>query len=150
MHSTSISRFLALAAVIVVTLLAAGSADAQMVNTTRPYSSTIPNPCNGENVAFSGSIHFHEKTQISNDGRIHFVSINTFNASGTGQSTGRAYNVSGTMQTNSKFPTFPITFRQRTKVISYGTYDNFFATFAFHINGAGVQTQVSTTSDCKG
>ncbi len=140
----------ALAAGAALALLVTGSASAQMVNTTRPYASTIVNPCNGESIAFSGSIHFHEKTQVSNDGRIHFVANNSFSAAGTGQSTGRPYNVGGNMHTNSKFPTFPITFRQRTRVISYGVVDNFHATFAFHINGGGVQTNVTTTSDCKG
>lgn len=149
MHYKASMRNIALAALAAVAMLAAESASAQMVSVTRPYSATIVNPCNSETVAFSGSIHFHEKTQISSDGRIHFVANNNFSASGTGQSTGRSYSVGGTMHTNSKFPTFPITFRQRTKVISAGSYDNFHATFAFHVNGNGVQTTVTTTSDCK-
>lgn len=126
------------------------SAGAQMVNTTVPYNSTISNPCNGEIVDFSGTIRFLEKTQVASDGRIHFVANNTFSASGRGRSTGRSYNVSGSMQTNSKFPTYPITFRQRTKVTSSGTVDNFYSTFAFQVNGAGVQTQVRQESDCRG
>lgn len=138
-------RYLLFAAALLLSV----SAGAQMVNQTRPYSSTTVNPCNGETVVFSGSIHFHEKTQVSADGRIHFVANNSFNASGRGQSTGRSYNIGGNMHTNSKFPTFPITFRQRTKVISAGSADNFHAIFAFHINGNGLQTSVTTESDCK-
>ncbi len=136
--------------ILILLLLMTTSAFAQMVNETRPYSGTIGNPCNGESVVFSGTIHFHEKTQTGNDGRIHFVANNNFNASGTGSITGRSYSVGGTMHTNSKFPTFPITFRQRTKVVSSGSSDNFHVTFAFHVNGNGQQTHTTNESDCNG
>lgn len=130
-------------------MLVGMSASAQMVNTVQPYSGTTTNPCNGESVVFSGTIHFHEKTQIAKDGRIHFVANNTFNASGTGQATGSPYNIMGTMHTNSKFPSFPISFRQRSRFISTGSAASFHATFAFHVNGNGQQTQVTTESDCR-
>ena len=152
MKNTSPSRivrtFLSFAA---LSLLATVSASAQTVNQVRPYSGSTVNPCNGETVAFSGSIHFHEKVQVATDGRIHFVANENFNASGTGQATGVTYNISGNMHTNSKFPSFPITFRQRNRFISTsGAAPSFHATFAFHVNGAGQQTQVTTTSDCNG
>jgi hypothetical protein len=132
-------------------LLVTLSANAQMVNQSRPYSGTTQNPCNGEMVNFSGTIHFHEKTQISADGRIHYVANNNFNASGVGQSTRVTYNIGGTMNTNSKFPSYPIKFNQRSRFISTSSAaPSFHSTFAFHVNGAGVQTQVTTTSDCKG
>ena len=132
-----------------VALLATMSAAAQMVNQTRPYSGTTVNPCNGETISFSGSIHFHEKTQVSNDGRIHFVANNNFNVSGTGATTGASYSIGGTMHTNSKFPTFPIAFRQRTRFVSLSSAaPSFYATFAFHVNCNGEQTQVTTSSDC--
>lgn len=132
-------------------LTASVSASAQMINQVRAYNGTTVNPCNGESVVFSGSIHHHEKTQIGNDGRIHFIANDNFNASGKGQSTGVTYNISGTMHTNSKFPSFPITFRQRNRFISTSSVaPSFHSTFAFHANGAGVQTTVSIASDCKG
>jgi hypothetical protein len=132
-------------------LLVTMSAHAQMVTSSRPYSGSTSNPCNGEPVNFSGTIHFMEKTQISNDGRIHYVANNTFNASGVGQYTGANYNIGGTMNTNSKFPSYPIKFNQRSRFISTsGAAPSFHSTFSFHVNGSGVQTQVSTTSDCKG
>ncbi len=150
MNSKSLSRIVR-TTVMSVVAVAALSAGAQMVNETRPYSGTTTNPCNGESVVFSGSIHFHEKTQISADGRIHFVSNNTFNASGAGQSTGASYNIGGTMKSNSKFPSFPITFRQRSRFISTSSaVPSFHSTFAFHVNGNGVQTTVTTSSDCNG
>jgi hypothetical protein len=136
--------------IVSLALTAAMSVSAQMVNETRPYSGTTVNPCNGENVSFSGSIHYHEKTQIGNDGRIHFVAKHNISATGTGQSTGTRYNLSGTMITNSKFPSFPITFRQRNQFTSTSTAPSFRATSVFHVNGNGVQTNVSTESDCKG
>lgn len=148
MHFRTLSRIVRFAVVGAVFTLTV-SAGAQMVNTTVPYSSTILNPCNNEWVDFSGTIRFHEKTQVSSDGRIHFVANNNFSASGRGRSTGWSYSIGGTMHTNSKFPTYPITFRQRTKVVSSGAADNFHATFAFHANSAGVQTNVTTESDCK-
>ncbi len=142
--------FVAAAAVAALTVLAASSAEAQTVNETRPYNSTILNPCNQETVVFSGSIHYHERTQVSNDGRIHFISHHNFSATGYGQRTGLQYNVGGQMNTNSKFPSFPISFRQRNKVVSHGPADNFHATFVFHVNGNGQQTENSTESDCNG
>jgi hypothetical protein len=129
-------------------VLAAVSASAQMVTTSRPYSGTTTNPCNGETVTFSGTIHFRERTQTSTDGRIHFVASNNFNATGVGQSTGVTYQIGGTLMTNSKFPMFPITYRQRTRFISNGYAPSFNTTFAFHVNGNGQQTQVTTSSDC--
>lgn len=151
MNSKSQSRIvrtfvLSAAAALLVTV----SAGAQMVNQTRPYSGSTVNPCNGETVSFSGTIHFHEKTQVSNDGRIHFVANNHFNVSGYGQSTGSGYNMGGNMHTNSKFPSYPIAFRQRSRFISNGYAPSFHATFAFHVNGNGIQTSVTTSSDCKG
>jgi hypothetical protein len=131
-----------------VALLTTMSASAQLVSQVRPYSGTTTNPCNGELVDFNGSIHFHEKTQIGIDGRIHFVSNNNFNASGIGRTTRVTYNIGGTMHTNSKFPSYPISFRQKSKFISTGSAPNFHTTFAFHVNGAGVQTQVTTESSC--
>jgi hypothetical protein len=151
MHYKSLSRivrpFIMSAA---LALLASVSANAQMVNEPRAYSGTAINPCNGETVVFSGTIHFHEKTQVSTDGRIHFVANDNFSASGRGQSTGVTYNIGGAMQTNSKFPSYPITFRQRNRFVSTGSAPSFHSTFAFHVNGSGVQTQVTTTSDCNG
>lgn len=151
MHSksrTRIVRTIVMSAAL--TLLGALSASAQTVNQYRPYSGTAYNPCNGESVVFSGTIHIHEKTQISSDGRIHFVANENFSVSGRGQSTGVTYNINGNMHTNSKFPSFPITFRQRSRFVSTGYAPSFHATFAFHVNGNGIQTQVSTTSDCNG
>jgi hypothetical protein len=142
------AKHLLLIALAMLALLTTTSASAQLVSQIRPYSGTTVNPCNGETVDFSGSIHFHEKTQIAIDGRIHFVSNNNFNASGRGRSTGITYNIGGTMNTNSKFPSYPISFRQKSRFISTGSAPNFFTTFAFHVNGAGVQTQVSTESSC--
>ena len=148
MHHMTLSRIVR-TAIVGAAFTMTVSAGAQMVNTTAPYSSTIVNPCNSELVDFSGTVRFHEKTQVAADGRIHFVANNNFSASGRGRSTGWSYSIGGTMQTNSKFPTFPITFRQRTKVVSSGAADNFHATYAFRVNSAGVQTSVTTESDCK-
>lgn len=135
--------------IVCAALLVSVSAGAQMVNQVRPYSGTTQNPCNGEFVDFSGSIHFHEKTQISPDGRIHYVANNNFSASGRGRSTGVTYNIGGIMQTNSKFPSYPITFRQKSRFISTNSgVASFHSTFAFHVNGAGIQTNVTTTSTC--
>ena len=148
MNSKCLSRIVR-TTIVSLALMASVSVSAQMVNETRPYSGSTVNPCNGENVVFSGSIHFHEKTQVSSDGRIHFVANNNFSVSGTGQSTGVKYNIGGTMHTNSKFPSYPIAFNQRSRFISTGSAPSFHATFKFHVNGSGVQTQVTTSSDCK-
>ena len=130
-------------------LLATVSAGAQMVQTSTPYSGTTTNPCNNETVNFSGTMRRHEKTQVSSDGRIHFVANNNLTASGTG-SFGHRYSINATMTTNSKFPYFPIAFRQRSKFISSTGAPNFHLTVAYHLNGAGIQTSATTTSDCNG
>jgi hypothetical protein len=149
MHFQCISRIVR-STIAGLALMASVSAGAQMVNESRPYSGTTVNPCNGETVTFSGSIHHHEKTQVSTDGRIHFVANDNFSVSGHGQSSGANYNINGTMNTNTKFPSYPIKFRQKSRFISTSsTAPSFNTTFVFHVNGAGVQTQVSTESDCK-
>ena len=147
MQSVSLSRIVR-TTIMGLVLSATVSAGAQMVNTTAPYSGTTVNPCNGETVSFSGTIHYHEKTQVSSDGRIHFVANDTFNVSGTGQATGSGYNIMGTMKSNSKFPSFPIKFRQRSRFVSTGSAPSFYSTFVFHVNGNGVQTTVTTESTC--
>lgn len=149
MHSKCLSRIVR-TIVAGLALTATVTVSAQLVNETRPYSGTTTNPCNGEAVVFSGSIHHHEKTQVGADGRIHFVAHDNFNVSGRGQSTGATYNMSGTMNTNAKFQAYPIKFRQRTRFISTSyAAPSFHMTVVFHVNGAGVPTQNSTESDCK-
>ena len=151
MHSKSLSRITRIVIVSAsLALLAAVPASAQMASWSQPYSGTTWNPCNGEYVEFSGTIHFHTKTQVSSDGRIHYVANNNFSASGLGLSTGASYNIGGTMHTNSKFPSFPITFRQRNRFISYSsTAPSFNMTVAYHVNGSGQQTNVTSDTDCK-
>lgn len=147
MHSVSLSRIVR-STIMGLVLSATVSASAQMVNYTAPYSGSTVNPCNGEAVSFSGTIHFHEKTQTSSDGRIHFVANDRFNVNGNGHSTGSNYNIMGAMQSNSKFPSFPIKFHQRSRFVSTGSAPSFYSTFVFHVNGNGVQTQVTTESTC--
>lgn len=147
MHSVSLSRIVR-TTIMGLIVTAAMSASAQMVNTEVPYSGSTVNPCNGETVSFSGSMHLHEKTQISSDGRIHFVANDTFNVTGNGASTATHYNIMGSMQSNSKFPSFPIKFRQRSRFVSTGSAPSFYTTFVFHVNGNGVQTSVTTESSC--
>jgi hypothetical protein len=147
MHSVSLSRIVR-TTIMGLVLSATVSAGAQMVNYTAPYSGTTVNPCNGETVSFSGTLHFHEKTQVASDGRIHFVANDTFNVNGNGSATGSGYNIMGSMQSNSKFPSFPIKFRQRSRFVSTGAAPSFYSTFVFHVNGNGVQTAVTTESTC--
>lgn len=147
MHSVSLSHIVR-TAIMGLVLSATLSAGAQMVNYTAPYSGSTVNPCNGETVSFSGTLHFHEKTQTSSDGRIHFVANDTYNVNGNGHATGSGYNIMGAMQSNSKFPTFPITFRQRSRFVSTGSAPSFYSTFTFRVNGNGVQTTVTTESTC--
>ena len=148
MHQQSLSRIVR-TFIVAAAVSATMSLSAQMVNQVRPYNGWTVNPCNGETVNYTGSVHFHEKTQVSTDGRIHFVASENFHATGTGASTGATYNLSGNMHANSKFPSFPITFRQRNRFIASTTaVPSFVATFAFHVNGAGVQTQVTMETSC--
>lgn len=123
----------------------------QMVNEVRPYAGTTINPCNGESVNFSGTVHYHEKTQVSSDGRIHFVANETYSVSGRGMTTGAAYNMGGNMHANSKIPAFPISFRSRSRFISTAsTVPSFHSTVIFRINGHGIQTTNTMETDCRG
>ena len=149
MHSRPLLRIVR-TTIVSLALAATTSLSAQMVNETRPYSGSIQNPCNGEMVAFSGSIHYHEKRAVLPDGRTHLVTAHTINVTGTGQSTGTRYNITGKMLTNSKLPTFPIIFRSRNRFISTTTAPSFHMTTAYTINGNGVQTNAAGSSDCQG
>lgn len=149
MESVSLSRIVR---TTVMVLIVAGSVSvsAQMVNQVLPYSGSTTNLCNGEIVNFSGTIHLHEKTQVSSDGRIHYVSNNNFSVSGTGQTTWATYSMNGTLHSNAKYPSYPITFRQRNRFISNSSAaPSFHLTVAYHVNGNGVQTSVTHEADCR-
>lgn len=59
---------MALAALIVVAVKARA---AQVVNMDIPISGAVVNPCNGENVAFSGIDHFSARLTLDGAGGVH-------------------------------------------------------------------------------
>lgn len=131
-------------------LLMAGPAAAQSTSEKREHADTMTNPCSGEQVVYEGFLHIMEKTTANNNGSIHFTAKYHFNGQGIGQVTQLQHNVGGTANVNGKFPPGPVTTRQRTRVVSQGPTDNFYATFIFHANGNGEPTTTKIQSDCNG
>lgn len=129
--------------------LIAGSASAAS-DMNKNYSSTQPNPCNGDSVAFSGSQHTVSNNKTDKDGTQHMNFQTDTHGNGIGMPSGLQYTVGQQMKVVGKFPPGPVMFRQRTKVVSSGPADNFFETFIFRFNEDGTPGQNDFESDCRG
>ena len=146
-HGRSLS--VATAALFATFLLIATAASAAS-DTTRPYSGTTTNYCNGDSVAFSGQEHIVSNNHVGNDGTVFMNFLDQVNGSGAGTPSTLQYTVGLTSKVNGKFPPGPTIFQSRTKVISNGPADNFFETNFFRFNQDGTIGTTSFTSDCRG
>jgi hypothetical protein len=80
--------------VAVTALLVAAASQADVVtNTTVPVSGVTMNPCNGEDVAFTGALHDVLRENVAADGSTHFGVHANFRAHGVGATTGAQYEV---------------------------------------------------------
>jgi hypothetical protein len=121
----------ALATFLTATAFAQG-----VTNTTVDLTGqTIVNPCNGETIVLSGSVHIVVRNTTDSDGGIHSTIENNYQGvTGVGQTTGATYHVANNsiFTANSK-PPFPaeFSFPSTTKVIGQGNVPNFLADVHF-------------------
>jgi hypothetical protein len=138
-------------AVLFATFLLIATAASAGSDTTNPFTSSTPNPCNGDNVTFTGQHHVVNNGHMNPDGTVFINFTDQMTGSGPGSPSGLQYNVGLTAKQNGKFPPGPVIFRSRTKVISDGPAQNFFETFFMRINQDGtLGAAIGPESDCRG
>jgi hypothetical protein len=119
-----------------------------------PISGSVFNPCNGENVAFTGVDHFTAHITLSNNGRFHIDTHDNIHVTATGDQ-GNTY--LGNQEDHSEVnglvgveQTAPLTFSEITK----GSAANFEVHAVFHItvkpDGTITSFVNSFTSSCRG
>lgn len=151
-----------LGAALLLTLFAAGAARAQAVtvttNETLPFTNTMPNPCNGDIVTFSGDIHVVNHFTTDAGGGTHVKTHGNYQSvSGTGTPSGAQYRVVTTSNetiNDNDGPQTEVSSVQVLNLISQGSGPNFRLRIVFHItiNANGTTTsQVEESSiECRG
>ncbi|HEY0170717.1 MAG TPA: hypothetical protein VGB98_06815, partial [Pyrinomonadaceae bacterium] len=107
-----------------------GQATTTQTNETIPFTSTLPNPCNGDLVTFQGNMHVTNHVTNDSGGGFHLKShVNYQNVSGTGAPSGLNYRVGTTSNetiNDNDGPQFETTVIQHVKLITQGPALNYF------------------------
>jgi hypothetical protein len=110
---------------------------ATISNVSAPFSGFLPNPCNGETVAYSGSIHTLVLQTVDGSGGLHVDSrLNTQGVSGTGLLTGAKYQANDTLANSfngTSGGTIDITVPMNFEFIAQGQVPNFYLKTLTHI-----------------
>lgn len=121
------------------------------------FTSSLPNPCNGDVVTFQGTMHVTNSVTTDANGGFHLKThVNYQGVSGTGSPSGINYNVrTSTNETlnDNDAGQFETTVIQTIKLISQGSAQNYFIHIVFHItvNAAGETTSevTETRIECR-
>lgn len=151
----SVSLFIAFAA---AASPAFGQATTTTTNETVPFTSTLLNPCNADQVTFQGNMHVTNSYTTDSGGGTHLKThVNYQNVSGTGTPSGLNYNVRTTTNettNDNNGPQSETTIITTIKLISQGSAPNYFLHLVFHVtvNGNGNTTSTVTESriECRG
>lgn len=127
-------------------------------NETIPFTNTLPNTCNGDQVTFSGNLHMTNHVTTDANGGFHLrTHVNYQNVSGTGAPSGLNYRVTTTTNDTLNDPDGPqssATIIQVVNLISQGPAPNFLLRFKFHLtinaNGTTTSTITETKIECTG
>jgi hypothetical protein len=139
----SLSRMLLGACALVVALVAAGPAQAAVINATIPLEFDNVNPCTGEAFHYSQTWHIVAHTEVGPDGELMVTSqqVNSQRTIGFGLETGDRYLVNETINlTDHPFnAAHPLTGVDQFHVIDTGSGDDFFLNETLHetINANG-------------
>ena len=141
--------------VAVVTMLGPLLAHGATTNIVLPFPSPTTNPCNGEQVNVSGSIHLTTGVSTDGSGGLHFRShINNQGVSGIGELTGSRYQIPTTSNTSAYLGsarTMALTVNGR--FVAQGSTPNFNVHQMFHItidsNGVTTVSNSDFRTDCK-
>lgn len=146
---------LALAAGSAYLPAARGQATTITTNESMPFTSSLTNPCNGDVVTFSGTLHMVNHVTIDSAGGTHVEThVNYSGVSGTGAPSGATYRVVTTRNTSindSASPQSEVTLVQVINLIGQGSVPNFrtFMTFHITINANGQTTSTVSNVDTK-
>ena len=162
LQTTAPRLFAALIAALFVVCAAGTPARSQATTTTTnetiPFTSTLPNPCNSDLVAFQGNIHVVNTVTTDASGGFHLKThVNYQNVTGTGTPSGYNYRVGTTTNetlNDNDAGQLETTVIQTVKLNSQGPALNYFVRFVFHItvNAQGQVTSTVTESriECRG
>jgi hypothetical protein len=135
-----------------------GQATTTTTNENIPFTSTLTNLCNGDQVTFSGTMHV--TNQVTNDasGGFHLKThVNYQDVSGTGTPSGNSYRVGTVSNETLNDPDggqSEMTVIQTVKLITQGPSLNYFVHFVFHVtvnaNGETTSTVDETRIECRG
>lgn len=127
-------------------------------NETVPVNSGLFNPCNGDQVTFSGTAHIVNTMTTDASGGTHLKThINYQNVTGTGVPSGITYNVrtiSNEVTNDADGPQSNATVISIVKLNAQGPALNFYLRVVFHItvnaNGQTTSTVQETSIECRG
>lgn len=137
---------------------ARGQATTTTTNETIPFTSTLTNLCNGDQVTFQGNMHLTNHVTFDAGGGFHLKThVNYQNVSATGTPSGATYQVrtvSNETTNDSDGAQSEMTVIQTVKLIAQGPALDYFIKFVFHVtvnaNGETTSTVVETRIECRG
>ena len=135
-----------------------GQATTTTTNETVPFTSTVLNPCTGDQVTFQGNIHISNSLTTDSSGGTHLKThINYQNVSGTGVPSGLSYNFRTTTNqsdNDNDGPQSEMTIISTARIISQASLLNYFLRLVFHVtvnaNGQTTSTVTESRMECRG
>jgi hypothetical protein len=137
---------------------ALGQATTTTTNENIPFTSTLANLCNGDQVTFSGTMHVTNTVTYDASGGIHLrTHVNYQDVSGTGTPSGNSYRVGTVSNETLNDPDgeqSEMTVIQTVKLITQGPALNYFIKFVFHVtvnaNGETTSSVLESKVECRG
>jgi hypothetical protein len=135
-----------------------GQATTTTTNENIPFTSNMLNPCNGDSVTFSGTLHIVNTLTIDGSGGTHLKTHTNYqDVTGTGAPSGITYRVgtvSNEIINDSDGPQSNVTSISTVKLISPGPALNTFLRIVLHItinaNGQTTSTVQEVSAECRG
>ena len=135
-----------------------GQATTVTTNETIPFTSGLFNPCNGDQVTFSGTVHITNSMTTDASGGTHLrTHINYQNVTGTGTPSGITYNVrtiTNEVTNDDDGPQSNATVISIVKLTARGPALDFYLRTVFHVtvnaNGETTSTVQETSIECRG
>lgn len=135
-----------------------GQATTTTTNETIPFSSTLFNPCNGDTVTFSGTLHVVNTLTTDAGGGTHLKThMNYQNVTGTGVPSGITYQVrtvTNEVANDADGPQSNTTVISTVKLNAQGPALNFYLRTVLHVtvnaNGETTSTVQETSIECRG
>lgn len=135
-----------------------GQATTTTTNENIPFTSTLFNPCNGDQVTFQGTMHVTNTMTTDSSGGTHLKThVNYQDVSGTGAPSGLNYRVGTTTNettNDNDGPQTETTIISTVKLISQGSALNYFLRLVFHVtvnaNGETTSTVTESQLECRG